>query len=346
MDVCELVVGSIRDLREIVVKSMLCNHPTNHKLTLVLLSPFFLVRSDAIHTTDMDVNNILDVKITEGFVRSTRVRTGRNIKGLPFPPSCTYQERVAVERIATTAFLSLEGDLKGDYFPLAGSNTYAAKPNGITHEEEEQLRNDHFLFQEPDSTLLLAGHMERDWPHGRGIFCNEAKSFLAWVNEEDCLRLIAMEQGADIKNVFSRFARGTAVVEETFKAAGYGFTHSEHLGYILTCPSNLGTGIRASMMVELPNVGKREDFRTICERYRLQARGSSGVDSGFTGVFDLSNAERLGKSETNLVNIMLVGVQSIILLEQKLAAGESIDADIPDHQLTMDEILAKGQSLL
>lgn len=300
---------------------------------------------DAVHTTDMNVDNILDVKITDGFVISTRVRTGRNIKGLPFPPSCTYQERITVERIATGAFATLEGDLKGDYFPLAGSNTYGPKPNGITHEEEEQLRKDHFLFQEPDSTLLLAGHMERDWPHGRGIFCNEAKSFLAWVNEEDCLRLIAMEMGADIKNVFSRFARATGVVEEAFKTAGYGFCHSEHLGYILTCPSNLGTGIRASMMVKLPNVGKLENFRDICDKYRLQARGSAGVDSGFTGVFDLSNSERLGKSETDLVNIMLVGVQSLILLEQKLAAGEDVSGDIPDHILEMDEIKAIGAKL-
>jgi creatine kinase len=130
---------------------------------------------DAKHTTDMDVSNILDVKIPDDFVISTRVRTGRNIKGIPFPPSCTYQERVQVERIATEAFAKLDGDLKGDYYPLAGSNSYAPKPNGITHEEEEQLRKDHFLFQEPDSTLLLAGHMERDWPHGRGIFANEAQ---------------------------------------------------------------------------------------------------------------------------------------------------------------------------
>jgi creatine kinase len=301
---------------------------------------------DAKHTTDMDVSNILDVKIPDDFVISTRVRTGRNIKGIPFPPSCTYQERVQVERIATEAFAKLDGDLKGDYYPLAGSNSYAPKPNGITHEEEEQLRKDHFLFQEPDSTLLLAGHMERDWPHGRGIFANEAKSFLAWVNEEDCLRLIAMEMGADIKNVFKRFARGTGVVEETFKAAGYGFCHSEHLGYILTCPSNLGTGIRASMMVKLPNVGKREDFRRICDCYRLQARGSAGVDSGFTGIFDLSNSERLGKSETDLVNIMLVGVTSIIKLEQKLAAGEDISGDIPSEILDMPAILELGKTYL
>jgi creatine kinase len=301
---------------------------------------------DAIHETDMNVDNILDIKIDDGFVISTRVRTGRNIRGLPFPPSCNYEERVKVERIATEAFAKLDGELKGDYYPLAGSTTYAPKPTGISHEEEEQLRNDHFLFQEPDSTLLLAGHMERDWPHGRGIFCNTEKSFLAWVNEEDSLRLISMEMGADIKNVFARFARATETVEKTFEAAGYGFCHSKHLGYILTCPSNLGTGIRASMMVKLPTVGSRKDFRKICDAYRLQARGASGVDSGFSGVFDMSNSERLGKSETNLVNIMLVGVQALIELEKKLVAGEDVSDDIPDHILSMDEILSLGKKFM
>ncbi len=55
-----------------------------------------------------------------------------------------------------------------------------------------QLVDDHFLFMSGDPNLKVAG-MERDWPEGRGIFHNDAKTFLVWVNEEDQLRIISMQ---------------------------------------------------------------------------------------------------------------------------------------------------------
>merc|ERR550537_2091852 len=177
------------------------------------------------------------------------------------------------------ALLGLEGELRGDYYPLAHSNSYVPKPGGMKYEEEEKMREEHFLFQEPDSTLLLASGMGRHWPDARGIFANEAKNFLVWCNEEDHTRIISMEMGADIKNVFTRFVLAVNTCEEVVKKEGYDFMHNDHLGYILVCPSNLGTGLRASVMVKLPLLSKEARFKEICTRMRLQARGSAGVDS-------------------------------------------------------------------
>ena len=123
-------------------------------------------------------------------------------------------------------------------------------------------------------------------------------------------------------------SQGANAVEEVVKAEGFGFSHSEHLGYILTCPSNLGTGLRASMMVKLPKLGARKDFKKWCTKYRLQPRGSGGVDSGFTGTFDISNSDRLGKSEVELVNIFIEGVAQIIKWEQALEEGKDIEAEV------------------
>ena len=58
-----------------------------------------------------------------------------------------------------------------------------------------------------DKTLPKVAGMERDWPEGRGIFHNEAKTFLVWVNEEDQTRIISMQKGGDVKGVFERLAR-------------------------------------------------------------------------------------------------------------------------------------------
>jgi creatine kinase len=55
--------------------------------------------------------------------------------------------------------------------------------------------------------------------------------------------------------------------------------HNEHLGFILTCPSNLGTGLRAGAMIKIPLLSARKDFKEICGRLGLQARGGGGVDS-------------------------------------------------------------------
>merc|ERR1712032_528552 len=62
----------------------------------------------------------------------------------------------------------------------------------------QQLVDDHFLFVSGDRNLIVAG-MERDWPEGRGIFHNEAKTSLLWVNEEDQMRIISMEKGGDVR---------------------------------------------------------------------------------------------------------------------------------------------------
>ena len=58
----------------------------------------------------------------------------------------------------------------------------------------------------------------------------------------------------NVKEVFERWATAINTVEESIKKANYGYAYTEHLGYITTCPSNCGTGLRASVMLKLPKV--------------------------------------------------------------------------------------------
>merc|ERR1711966_399549 len=126
-----------------------------------------------------------------------------------------------------------------------------------------------------------------------------------------------MQMGADIKEVFTRFVVAVETVEDVVKKEGYDFMHSEHLGYIHVCPSNLGTGLRASVMVKVPLLSAREDFKKICVDLRLQARGGAGVDSTSAGgIWDISNSDRLGTSEVDLVNLMIEGCAKLVKMEQ------------------------------
>merc|ERR1712066_133144 len=99
--------------------------------------------------------------------------------------------------------------------------------------------------------------------------------------------------------------------------------HNEHLGYVLACPSNLGTGIRAGVHVKIPLLSQHEKFDEILKNLRLQKRGVGGVDTASEGgIFDLSNLDRLGFSEVQLVQMVCDGINKLVQLEKCLEAGE------------------------
>jgi len=292
--------------------------------------------ADAKHPTDLDVEKLSTTKIdpTGKYVLTSRCRTGRSVRGFRLPPCVSFEERRELEKVIVKGLLSLEGDLKGDYFPLHGSRSYADKPEGMSLEKEEELRSNGNLFQEPDSTLLLSGGMGRHWPDARGIFHNNDANMFVWVNEEDQMRIVSMEKGDDIKRIITRFSNATAQIQKVLKENGHDFMHNEHLGWVLTCPSNLGTGLRAGCMVKVPKFSARSDFKAILAKMGLQARGTAGVDSASTGgTWDISNADRIGKSEVQLVNIFIEGLAQIIRWEQALEEDKNIDEEVAKASL-------------
>lgn len=259
------------------------------------------------HVTDLDSRKIRGGIFDEKYVLSSRVRTGRSIKDHSLPPHCTRAERRSVEHIVTSALNNLKGNLSGKYYALGD----------MTEQEQQQLIDDHFLFDKPVSPLLTCAGMARDWPDGRGIFHNKNKNFLVWINEEDHTRVISMEKGGNMRAVFDRFCQGLTQVENEIKKTGNSYMWDKRLGYILTCPSNLGTGLRAGVHVKLPLLSKDKRFDDILDVQRLQKRGTGGVDTAATGgIFDISNSDRLGFSEVQLVQQVIDGVNNLIEMEK------------------------------
>merc|ERR1712177_4131 len=269
-----------------------------------LIQDYHGISPDAVHTSDMDVNKIKGNINPAAPVHSCRIRVGRSIDGSGLSPGITKEQRVGVENLMIKAFANLKGDLAGTYYPLTG----------MDEKVRQQLVDDHFLFVSGDPNLKVAG-MERDWPEGRGIFHNKDKTFLTWVNEEDQLRIISMQKGGDVRAVFDRLARGIQAVGDSVKAeSGKDFMLDAKYGYIHSCPTNLGTGMRASVHVDLPGYTK-EGAKTLaarCEELHLQPRGTRGESGGQTGVtYDISNKHRLGYSEVELVQKMIDGVNTL-----------------------------------
>merc|ERR1712002_1295282 len=136
-----------------------------------------------------------------------------------------------------------------------------------------------------------------------------------WVNEEDQLRIISMQMGGNVKEVFERLAKGIkAVGDSVKKESGKDFCLDARFGYIHSCPTNLGTGMRASVHIDLPGWTKHgvDELKARCEELHLQPRGTRGESGGQTGhTYDISNKHRLGYSEVELVQKMIDGVNTL-----------------------------------
>lgn len=262
--------------------------------------------ADGVHRRDFDPAKLVmpDLDPAGEYIVSTRVRVGRNLAGYPFAPAITREQRNEVERKVVAALKELPEDLAGEYHSLMG----------MDEATRQRLVADHFLFKQGDRFLESAG-ANRDWPEGRGIFHSADKRFLVWVNEEDQLRIISMQQGGDLHQVFDRLARAVNAIEAKLPFA----THPRY-GCLSSCPTNLGTAMRASVHVRLPNLAGRPEFKAACDEMKLSIRGVHGEHSESEGgVFDISNKQRLGISEVDAAMTMYRGVKRLIDMDRAFA---------------------------
>ncbi len=280
------------------------------------------------HPVDLDPSKLVFTEeqkaLFNEFVASTRIRAARNISGYSLPPGATVEDRAAVENVLKQTFAGLTDELAGTYYELGK----------LTAEQTSFLLERGFLFQIPTPKNLLTGAgAARSWPDNRGIFHNDTQTALAWVNEEDHCRIISMELGGDIPSVFTRFCALSNAIKACAEANGTKLMWNETLGFMGTCPSNLGTGLRASVMITIPAFNKlmegdnkedKELLDVVCSAFDLQPRGSAGEHSAAVGAkFDISNKQRLGFSEVELVQKMIDGVTQVIKFEKMLAAGST-----------------------
>merc|ERR1711862_233098 len=124
----------------------------------------------------------------------------------------------------------------------------------------------------------------------------------------------------DIRAVFDRFANLVKAVENACFSVGRKLEIDPMYGNILSCPSNCGTGLLASMMLKVPLASKEPNFKKWLAERSLQARGSGGFASEAKddGIRDVSNVDRMGKDEVTLVNEMIKGIAELVQWEKEL----------------------------
>jgi len=150
--------------------------------------------------------------LPEGAIASTRIRTARNVKSLPFTVNMTKEQRLKLEEMMQKVFAGFENEhLKGKYHPMVG----------MPEEDRVKYVDLHYLYINDDPTLELVGCYD-DWPAGRGIFINENQEkgvFIVWVGEEDQLRIMAMAKRSDVQAVWDLFYSGVEAVHKGIQAS-------------------------------------------------------------------------------------------------------------------------------
>jgi len=250
-----------------------------------------------------DTSTLVNVDPEGLFVISTRVRCGRSMEGYPFNPCLTEAQYKEMEAKVSSTLATLEGELKGTYHGLTG----------MGKEVQQQLIDDHFLFKEGDR-FLQAANACRYWPAGRGIYHNDAKTFLVWCNEEDHLRIISMQMGGDLGAVFRRLTNAVNEIEKRVP-----FSHHDRLGFLTFCPTNLGTTVRASVHIKVPKLAADyPKLEATAGKYNLQVRGTRGEHTEAEGgIYDISNKRRMGLTEFQAVKEMQDGILELIKLEKE-----------------------------
>jgi hypothetical protein len=221
------------------------------------LAKYHGVAEDAKHVSDWSLDGIgglppggvLDLDALGLPELSMRVRVGRNLKAFPLPGAMTKQERCKMENFLVAAFEKLIAmpEYGGAYCSFTPGHA-----NFVDETEYQALVDAHIAFKDMsnDEYLLSAG-IANDWPHGRGVYISEDKGFIIWVGEEDHLRIMCMEKGTILNQVFDRLKAALDVVNSI---DGLEFAVSDDYGVVTSCPTNLGSAMRASLHIQLPNL--------------------------------------------------------------------------------------------
>ena len=213
-------------------------------------------------------------------VISSRIRLARNLAGYEFLPCLATQSKAELLDKLKDAILSLD----------IGEEMFFVNVDDAKTIERELLVERHLISRQ---------HARGNGPRGVAVAVGE--SFTAMINEEDHLRIQVFKTGLQLNECWERINRIDDMIETK---VDYAF--SPRYGYLTACPTNLGTGIRVSVMLHLPALkmtGQIEKFFNAARDTDLAVRGLFGEGTEAVGdFFQLSNQVTLGISETDVID--------------------------------------------
>ena len=279
------------------------------------------------HLTDWNTDDVdYDVKKLGQDELSMRVRVGRNLVGFNLPGKMDKLERIKFEKKLLPALEQLIAKYGGNVYSLTPDfGEDGENPKLISNEKYNELVDAHVMFKDmaADPYLNSAG-ISNDWPYGRGCWQSEDKMRIIWFGEEDQLRIMCLKKGSNLLEVFTNLNEMLSTVESI---DGIEFAKDDKYGYVTSCPSNLGTGMRASVHVKIPNLtsdGTDKKAKEVCKPLGLSVRGTGGEHTpiGSDGTVDISPSARLFIKESEIIAKLYEGIEKLMAIEK--VAVESI----------------------
>ncbi|MBN1290456.1 MAG: protein arginine kinase [Candidatus Latescibacteria bacterium] len=227
-------------------------------------------------------------------VISSRARLARNIKGIP------YAHRASEEKLKDVVSNVLDAAESAGYDPA----------NFFKNEDLDDFRKNVFIERHLISPALAQKR------GNRGVLVKNMERDSILINEEDHLRLQSIYSGFDLMNAWENV---DGIDDNLSK--GIKFSFSGKYGYLTACPTNFGTGLRASILIHLPALVLTKEIQRVIRsvgQLGLVVRGYRGEGSDVVGnLFQISNQTSLGKTEREIVSNLSSVVNQIINYEKK-----------------------------
>lgn len=252
-------------------------------------------------------------------VMSSRIRLARNLAHFPFLNRADDSVRAEVERTLRKQVMQLSLDKDLTYLDV----------NSLEGVDRQFLVERQLISRE-----LAESH------GSRGVGISEEENVSLMVNEEDHLRIQVLRSGFDLDACWQEINRIDDLLE-----AHVTYAFSEQLGYLTACPTNVGTGIRVSVLLHLPALVITKEIQKVfqaLQKISLAVRGLYGEGSQAMGDFyQISNQVTLGKSEEYLLNNLKNVIPSIISYERKFR-----DALVKENRQGLHDQVSRAHGIL
>ncbi|MCQ4725366.1 protein arginine kinase [Anaerotignum faecicola] len=236
-------------------------------------------------------------EVDSGIVISSRVRLARNIKKYPFPGRMSKSD-------AENVINDVKGALLNDRTPL-GSQFKFTEVETLSANEKRALMESHII-----SPVLVAKN------ESCGVLIKDDETISIMLNEEDHIRIQTILPGKQIDKAFDLADKIDNLIEESVE-----YAFNENSGYITACPTNIGTGLRASFMVHLPALERASKIVGVVNalsKFGITVRGTYGEGSEANGsVYQISNQITLGRSEEEIIENLKNAVKFVEEQETK-----------------------------
>ena len=242
-------------------------------------------------------------------VLSSRIRLARNLRSQPFPGRASEEELAQI-----TAELK---DVANELQAFDGHEYAFVELDQLTPLARYVLVEKH---------IISHNHVAES--ANRALIVRDDVSVSIMVNEEDHLRLQCLEAGLNLKDALEKANAVDDVIE-----ARHDVAFMENMGYLTSCPTNIGTGLRASVMVHLPALALTKQMGrivAIATQLGLTVRGLYGEGTEAAGnIFQISNQVTLGRNEQDIISNLSSVVKQVVDKERmarRLLINESTDA--------------------